>query len=153
MKQMKRLYAILLPVGILAAMLFMNGCSKAPINSTIEGLWRLEYFITKEDNARHDCERLFYGITRYVVEVSEKQGTHGYGSFIGRFEYRNDETQVVMKEFKQRYSTGDNGIDATPEQLMPFGLNATHTVFDVVEAKGKKLVLESNYATLTFSKF
>lgn len=130
-----------------------NGCSKAPINSTIEGFWKLEYFITKEDNVRHDCERLYYSITRYVVEVAEKQGTHGYGAYIGRFEYQNDETQVVMKEFKQRYSTGDNGKDATIEQLKPFGINAINTTFNVVTAKDKKLVLESDYATLVFSKF
>lgn len=138
---------------ILWLSLLMGGCKKAPINEDVEGLWRLEEFTTLDDGETHRCERLFYSITRFVVEVAEKQGTNGYGAYIGRFAYDNDGEAVVMKEFKQRASTGDNGKDATPEQLMPYGMNRTETTFRIVEADGKRLVLESDYARLNLTAF
>lgn len=130
------------------------GCDwKDPIDEDIEGFWRLERFETTADGQMHECERIYYSITRMVVEVSEKQGTHGYGSFIGRFEYKDGRTKVVMSEFKQRANTSDNGVDATVDDMLPFGMNATTTTFDVVVADGDNLVLRSDYATLQLTRF
>ena len=53
---------------------------------------------------------MFFSIQLWVVEIAEKQCTHGYGTFIGRFSYENDKQKVVMKDFVHRYSTGDDGI-------------------------------------------
>lgn len=144
------------------AMVFTSVClltgfsscdSKAPVDTDIEGFWQLEYFETAADGQRHDCERMFFGITRYVVEVAEKQGTHGYGYHIGRFSYLNGRTQVEMSDFKHRGNTSDDHTDSSVEELLPFGMNARTTVFDVVSANGKKLILRSDYATLYLSKF
>lgn len=130
------------------------GCDwKDPIDEDIEGFWRLERFETVADGQIHECERIYYGITRMVVEVSEKQGQGGYGSFIGRFEYKDGRTKVVMKDFKQRANTSDGGVDATPEDMLPFGMNATTTEFEVVSADGNKLILRSDYATLQLKRF
>lgn len=141
-------------IFILASLtLLFAGCKKRPIDNQMEGMWKLESFTTLSDGEIHPCERLYYSITRYVVEVSEKQGSHGYGIFIARFEYGEGRKEVSMTDFKQRQYTSDNGVDATVEDLLPFGMNATSTTFRVKEAKGKKLVLESDYATLYFTKF
>ena len=77
----------------------------------------------------------------------------GYGTYIGRFGYEDGETKVVMKDFKQRAATSDNGVDATVEDLLPFGINSTETTFDVVVADGDNLVLRSDYATLQLTRF
>lgn len=149
----ERLYQILLPVWILAAVLCLNGCSKAPINDKLEGMWKLESFTTLDDGIGHRCERIYYSITRQVVEVAEKQGENGYGAFIGRLEYLDDDA-VAMSEFKVRAATSDSKKDATDEQMKPFGMdNAGYTLFRIQKLTGKELVLESNYATLTFRKF
>lgn len=132
--------------------LVLAGCEKAPLDEDIEGFWKLEYFETT-DGQRHDCDRIFFSITRYVVEVAEKQGQYGYGSFIGRFCYKNGRTQVVMKDFKHRGNTSDNHVDATVEEMLPFGMNSTSTIFDVLSTNGQRLVLQSDYATLYLSKF
>lgn len=58
-----------------------------------------------------------------------------------------------MSEFKERDKTTDNGKDATVEQLKPFGIGALETVFRIVKADGKHLVLESDYARLELSRF
>ena len=130
------------------------GCDfKDPIDENIEGFWQLEYFETSADGARHDCERMYFGITRYVVEVAEKYGQHNYGSFIGRFTYKDGRTKVAMEDFKHRGNTSDNHVDATVEELLPFGMDATSTTFTVVSATGKRLILKSDYATLYLSKF
>ena len=149
---MNRYGQILGTIGLLLVVLF-SGCAKQPINSDVEGFWYLERFTTLEDGEIHEPERIYYGITRYVVEVSEKQGPQGYGAFIGRFAYGDDGKKVIMSEFKERKTTGDNGKDATLEELKPFGIGALETVFDIVKADGKHLSLESDYARLELSRF
>lgn len=130
------------------------GCEwKDPIDEDIEGFWRLERFETAADGEMHECERIYYSITRMVVEVAEKQGPHDYGAFIARFEYKDGRKKVVMRDFKRRASTSDNHESATPGQLLPFGMNATTTEFEVVVADGDNLVLRSDYATLQLTRF
>ena len=130
------------------------GCDwKDPIDEDIEGFWRLERFETRADGQMHECERMYYSITRMVVEVAEKQGPHGYGAYIARFEYKDGRKKVAMRDFKVRGNTRDTHVDATIEQLLPFGMNATTTEFEVVIADGDNLVLRSDYATLQLKKF
>ena len=132
----------------------MSGCQKAPINSDIEGLWILKQFTLRETDETVTCERLYYSITRMVTEVAEKQGPNGYGAYIGRTEYQNNETQLVVKDFKVRQSTGDSGENAPVEKLRHFGIdNQAETVFDVVHCNGKTMTLESDYARLELEKF
>ena len=101
----------------------------------------------------HEPERIFYGITRYVVEIAERQGTQGYGDFIGRFGYTDEGREAVMSEFKVRAGTSDSKKDATLEQLKPFGIGAMETTFRIVKADGKALVLESDYAKLELKRY
>ena len=150
---MNRYRQILWGIGLLLLVVLMGGCAKQPINRDVEGFWQLERFTTLADGETHEPERIYYGITRYVVEISEKQGPQGYGAFIGRFAYGNDGQEALMSEFKERKKTGDNGKDATEEQLKPFGIGSLETVFRIVEADGKRLVLESDYARLELSRF
>lgn len=141
----------------LAALLACAMCSscdwKDPIDEDIEGFWRLENFETNNPKKIHRCERLYFGITRMVVEVSEKGGTNGYGDFVARFEYKDGHKKVVMRDFKRRAATSDAHENATVEELLPFGMNATTTEFEVVVADGDNLVLRSDYATLQLKRF
>ena len=149
---MKRFLAqILAGICILAG---LSGCQKAPINSDIEGQWILKQFTLRKTDETVTCERLYYSITRMVTEVAEKQGPNGYGAYIGRTEYRNNETQLVVKDFKVRQSTGDSGENAPVEKLRYFGIdNQVETVFNVVYCNGKTMTLESDYARLELEKF
>lgn len=146
-KIMRLLIAMLMAVAV-------AGCEfKEPIDNDIEGFWKLERFKTNVDGRMYECRRIYYSITRYVVEVSEKQGPNGYGTFIGRFGYKDGRTKVVMKDFKHRANTSDNGVSATVDELKPFGINSLETTFDVVVADGDNLVLRSDYATLQLTRF
>lgn len=132
----------------------LSGCKKAPINSDIEGMWILKQFTIRATDETVTCQRLYYSITRMVTEVAEKQGTNGYGAYIGRTAYRNDETQLVLTDFKVRKSSGDSGENAPVEQLRHFGINnQAETVFDVVDCNGKTMTLQSDYARLELEKF
>lgn len=138
---------------IVVAVLMATGCEKRPIDGDIEGYWRLERYVTMADGQVHPCERIFYGITRYVVEVAERQGPGGYGAFVGRFEYVGGSSRVAMKDFRHRASTSDDGRRPRPGELLPFGLNAASTEFRVVVADGSRLVLESDFARLELTAF
>lgn len=128
-----------------------TSCEKAPANGKVDGHWQLMSFETT-DGTVHPCERIYYSIQLQLVEISEKRETEapGYGSFIGRFEYNPDTRKITVSDFRKRW---EEDTPATKEQLMPFGMNRTETVFDVIEADGKTLVLRSDYATLTFRIF
>lgn len=131
-----------------------TGCQKEPINNKVEGFWQLREFTVKETGENVVCQRLYYGITRMVTEVSEKEGTKGYGAYIGRTEYRENETQLVLKDFKVRGGTSDSKKDAPVEKLRHFGINSQEeTVFDIVNCNGKTMTLESDYARLVLKKF
>ena len=145
----KRIYT-----GLLVFLLvLLGGCEKAPINSDIEGMWKLEEYTTTEDGVTHPCERIYYSIQLWVVDIAEKQGTKGYASSIGRFAYGEDENTVIMKDFYYRKGTTDSKEPTKLEDLQPYGLNSLETTFEIVKSDGKNMVLRSDYATLTFSKF
>ena len=137
---------------LLSCLLF--SCEKAPINNAVEQHWALQRFTVLATNEVVECDRLYFGITCMVTVVSEKQGSHGYGSFVARTEYRDDNRVLVLKDFQRRTSGYDPGAAATPEQLMPFGIiDPKETVFKISKPSHKELVLESEYARLELRKF
>lgn len=141
-------------IMLITVSLSISGCKKAPINSDVEGLWELKEFTVTENGEKTVCKRLYYSITRMVTEVAEKQGPNGYGAYIGRTEYRDNETKLVIKDFKVRGSTGDSGKDAPVEMLRHFGINnQKETVFEIVDCNGKDMTLKSDYAELKLKKF
>lgn len=135
-------------VMLLCYMLLSTSCGKAPINGKVDGQWQLMHFETT-DGTVHPCERIYYAIQLQLVEISDKGDNH-YGYYIGRFNYDQETETITVKEFRVRYNEGKL---ATEKQLLPFGMNHTETVFDVVKADGKSLILRSDYATLTFRSF
>ncbi len=141
--------------AVFAALSFtFAGCDmKDPIDEDVEGFWQLKRFETVSDGKVHRCERIYYSITRQVVEVAEKEGPNGYGAFIGRFGYQDGHEKVVMKDFKHRANTSDDKTDASVEELLPFGINSLVTTFDVLKSDGDNLVLESGYAILYLKRF
>lgn len=148
---MKKILAILY---MLCLIIGINGCKKAPINSNIEGLWRLKQFTILETDKSITCQRLYYSITRMVTEVSEKEGPNGYGTYISRTEYRENGTQLVLKDFKVRSSTSDNKQNAPIESLHNFGINnQQETIFNIIHCNGKTMMLRSDYAQLELEKF
>ena len=95
-------------ISILTAIILIfasTGCKKAPLNSDVEGFWILENFTIIETDEKVICERIFYGITRMLTEIADKSGIYNYGVYIGCTEYRNDGTQLVLKDFKIKQGT------------------------------------------------
>lgn len=140
---------------IICVLLIFIGCEKAPIDDKIQGFWMLKEFTTLEDGQLHQCERLYYSIGKYVTEISERQGPNGYGRYISLIEYKNDNTILILRDFKDKNETsGDNGINASIENLLPFGINSQEeTAFYILYCNGKDMILESNYARLELEKF
>ena len=77
-----------------------------------------------------------------VTEVAEKEGPNGYGTYIARSEYRENEPQIVLKDFKIRDGTSDNKQNAPIEVLRIFGINnQQETIFNIVHCNGKTMTL------------
>ncbi len=98
-----------------------------------------------------------------VTEVAEKPVSDGHqdaddqnnlGAYVARTTYRDNGQTLVLSDFKVNGYNTDTKVDATVDQLKPFGIdNPKETVFRVVENTDKRLVLESDYARLELSKF
>lgn len=145
---MKQLTTIL----ILFILLFA-GCEKAPIRTDVEGFWRLERYTVLSTDETVECNRLYYSITRMVTEVSDKGG-NGFGSYIARTEYEDNENTLVLKDFKIRVGSVDCGENATVEGLRNYGIDSQEeTKFRIVGCDGKTMTLESDYAHLELRKF
>lgn len=135
-------------------LIMATGCTKKPINEDVEGFWILKSFTTLADGEVHQCNRLYYSITCMVTEVSEKQGDKGLDAYVGRTGYNENETQLILSDFKVRASTSDNGKNAPVEGLREYGINSQEiTVFDIVKCDGKSMILQSDYARLELEKF
>lgn len=145
---MKHLFITIITVVLMA------GCAKAPIRSDVEGFWKMRECTIISTGEEQDCSNLYYSITRLVTEVSERNGSHGCGSYVSRTEYRDDNTKLVLKDFKVRGGTADTGKDAPVEDLRHYGINSQEeTVFEIVECKGGKMTLRSDYAEIVLEKF
>ncbi len=129
------------------------GCDKKwPINGNLDGYWQLMTVETKGDGIRTECNRMYIGIQLHMVEMKDLGG-NGYKSFFGEFSYDEDQDIAIIKNLKGKSSTADNGKPAEVKDLIPYGINAQETVFKVIQADGKKLILESDYARLTLRSF
>lgn len=137
---------------VLMLTIVCNGCKKEPINSKIEGHWQLLEFTTKADGQTHPCERIYYSIQLWVVEVAEKQGPKGLTPFRGRYQY-DGTTHTIQMTDMSTYATPENSRPAEIWELEPYGLNNVNTTFKVVESSHKYMTLESDYAILKFKKF
>lgn len=141
-------YLFVLIIGCLT----FAGCKKAPINSDIEGHWQLVEYTTHTDGKIHKCERIYYSIQLWVVEVAEKEGNLGLQPFRGRYHYDKTTNKVHFMDMST-YATPENSRPATVEELLPYGLNNVNTELDVLEKGRKRLVLRSDYATLYLKRF
>lgn len=138
---------------MLLMVLITWGCDKKwPINGNLDGYWQLMTVETKADGVKTDCNRLYMGIQLHMIELKDLGG-NGYKSFFGEFSYDEDQNIVVIKNLKGKSSTSDNGQLANIKDLNPYGINAQETIFKVVKADGKTLILESDYARLTMRSF
>lgn len=157
MKQLSINNLINSSTSILLTLLFLClqliSCEKAPIRSDVEGFWRLERYTVLSTDETIECNRLYYSITRLVTEVSDKGG-NGFGAYIARTGYEDNENTLVLSDFKVRGGTADNGEDAPVEGLRNYGINSREeTKFRIIDCDGKTMTLESDYARLELRKF
>lgn len=157
MKQLSINNLINSSTSILLTLLFLClqliSCEKAPIRSDVEGFWRLERYTLISTDETIECNRLYYSITRLVTEVSDKGG-NGFGAYIARTGYEDNENTLVLSDFKVRGGTADNGEDAPVEGLRNYGINSREeTKFRIIDCDGKTMTLESDYARLELRKF
>lgn len=158
MKQLSINNLINSSTSILLTLLFLClqliSCEKAPIRSDVEGFWKLERFTVLSTDETVECENLYYSITRYLTEVSERNGTNGYDAYIGRTGYEDNEKTLLIRDFKIRGGVGDTGENAPVKGLRHYGINSqSETKFQIIHCDGKTMTLQSDYARLELKKF
>ena len=125
--------ALALPL-LLATLLFTaSGCEKEPINSDVEGFWRLESFTTRADGRTTRPERLFVSIQLWVVRLGNLPAAttpggstghtsgdpSGAGTYTGRYAYSEEEGTVRMWDFSTTSEPGvPNYGHAAPHALL-----------------------------------
>ena len=140
-----------LGVICLGGMLCLGGCDKAPINSDIEGHWRV-LSIENRQGEEQPCENLFYSIQLQVVELAQKPATGGIGHLVGRVSYPEEGT-LRLSDFLKSTGWADDGDTVTVEELRPFGLPALDNRLKVLKAGGKELILQTDSTTIRMKRF
>ena len=92
MKNTRRLKFLSGVVVVLFWGFIMGGCQKEAIDSDMEGHWELLEFTTTADGKVHVCERIYYSIQLWVVEIAAKQNGTTLKPVIGRFEHEENGT-------------------------------------------------------------
>lgn len=142
------------PLLLSFLLFFIVGCKKAPIRNDVEGFWKLERYTILSTDETIECKNQYYSITRLVTEVSERNGTNCYGTYIARTGYEDNESTLVLSDFKVRGGTADTGENAPIEGLLNYGINSQkETKFRIIDCNGKTITLQSDYALLELRKF
>ena len=120
-------------------------CGKTPINGKLDGMWQL-IKIEKTDGTVTDTkeQRLYYNVQLELLGLQKD----GYTEYLGRFNYTKD--SLLVYDIR---TSGDNTLTATPEQLLPYGINGTSDRFGIEALTHNKMVLRSSVAILSFRKF
>lgn len=140
----KSLWAILLFM-----VLVLSGCDKKwPMNGNLDGYWQMLSIENKQTGEITECKskRMYMGIQLRMVELKDL-GENGYLNMIGEFSYDEDQNLAVFQNLKEKVSTGDNNTPVTVSESQKYGIeNPEKTIFKVIKANGKDLILESeNY--------
>lgn len=120
--------------GILLCVLG-SACSKLPINGNLDGQWQVQQ-IEYRSGETETPKQTYYNISLHTVNLMQVGGPFEAGNM----QYSGDSLWISMP--------------ISPlEKLRPFGLNQKDTRFGVEKLTSSHLVLQSDYARLSFRKF
>lgn len=121
-------------VGILLCVLG-SACSKLPINGNLDGQWQVQQ-IEYRSGETETPKQTYYNISLHTVNLMQVGGPFEAGNM----QYNGDSLWISMPV-------------SSLERLRPFGLNQKDTRFGVEKLTSSHLVLQSDYARLSFRKF
>ena len=123
--------------------LLLASCAKKPINGDLDGRWQLMTIDCHEDGTQTKPEYTYYSFSLHLMDLKHREegveimGTVGKP---GRFNHTEDSLHIRMVNCKQ-------------SQMPIYGMNDTIQHFAVEELNKKKMILNSEYARLSFRKF
>ena len=129
----------------------MYSCEKAPINSNVEGHWRV-VSIQNQNGEQLPCENLFYSIQLQVIELNQKPSTGKFKYLVGRVSYPK-EGMIRLNQFYESSGIADNGKEATEEDLHQYGLPSLDNHLEIVKANGKQLLLRTDSTVISLKRF
>lgn len=113
-----------------------------PMNGDLDGRWQLMAIDCHEDGVRTVPEYTYYDVSLRLMELKRKgdEDELGIFGFRARFERTDDSLHIRM-------------IRCKAAQMPPYGMNDTIQHFAVEKLDSKRMILNSDYARLTFRKF
>lgn len=112
-----------------------SSCRKMPENGDLDGQWQMRH-VTYADGTGHDVTGMYYCMFRSVINLTSR--TIGMQS--GNLSC-HDKTLYLSFPY------------STPDNLLPWAINATETTFAIEHLSHDRMVLKSDYATIEFRKF
>ena len=130
---------------VLLGIFLSLSCTKKPINGNLDGRWQLMTIDCHEDGIISNPQSIYYDVSLHLMELKQKDQKQPdeLGVTFGlkaRFNYTEDSLHIRMINCKQ-------------SQMPAFGMNDTIQHFAVEELNKKKMILNSDYARLSFRKF
>lgn len=126
--------SLFLFIGILFCLLG-SACSKLPINGKLDGQWQVQQ-IEYRSGETETPKQTYYNFSLHTVNLMQVGGSFAAGNM----QYSGDSLWISMPV-------------SSLEGLRLFGLNRQDTRFGVEKLTSSQLVLQSDYARLSFRKF
>lgn len=133
MKHIKSRISIIFVLAILS--IISQSCRVTSNHGDLDAQWQVMSIELTDGTTRHP-DRLYYAFFRSVVNL---RGI-GMSTQSGNVSFDGDKLMLSMP-----YSTTDD--------LLPWGMNATETTFQVKQLTKRKMTLVSDYAVIEFRKF
>lgn len=129
-------------VCMIILILFFVSCGKMPINGDLDGRWQLMRIDRHEDEMQVYPEYTYYDVSLHLMELKRKADKEEVGLFGLRARFRQTDDSLHIKMIRCKAA-----------QMPPYGMNDTIQHFAVEKLDSKKMILNSDYARLTFRKF
>ena len=112
------------------------GCGKLPINGDLDGQWQI-LEIRYADGRVETPERAYYCVQLHTITLRQ---VGNYPGETGNMVYEGDQLSIDMPL-------------SDVNDLRVFGLDDTKETFTITELSSSRLVLNSDYARISFRKF
>lgn len=119
-------------------------------NGHLDGYWHLNRVDTLATGGSKDMadDKVFWAVQAHLLNTVDHGGSAG--SYLFRFDHSGDSLRLY-DPYKDDRMNGDPKVE-TPDELRPFGVNATDETFGVQTLTGSRMVLSTDKLRLTFNK-
>ncbi len=145
----------------LIAVLLFSACDKLPENGDLDGMWQLMTVEKTGESAENvKAKKLFYSFQLDLVQFNDATMPYGTPFCYAYFKHKGNTMYFhTLCKPSMNESEKDDNVPFTREEIeveqvmAPWGIYSLTPRFEVLKLNSNAMILQSDYAILTFRKF